>query len=275
MKKIEKTACKTILAAINFNNKVAAENNKKVAAAVALFTKNKSGSTVINEGKKTLERECLNGISVEQYKSYCKNVLDVYFDALHLARFHADADKVKTIKSVYFTDLAELVKSIMGDSFKVNDVFVSFTVEDFINQSVGIMRKFMAGVDGAEVAPEGLPTFVKWMESWFSVNASGVAMLSMAERDRRDSVRKLTSKVNRLNNTIKSAEDNIKTAKEELSALKTAKADAVMVAKKEKAITGMENDLAEVKKSLKTAEEKLADLKSKDFSKDYSDAENV
>ena len=37
----------------------------------------------------------------------------------------------------------------------------------------------------------------------------------------------------------------------------------------------MKNDLAEVKKSLQTANDSLADLKTKDFSKDYSDAEKV
>lgn len=273
-KKIEKNVV-TMLTAINFNIKKAAEDNKKTGAAVALFTRNKSGSMVVNESKKTMERDCLKGITAEQYKKYADNVLGVYYDALHLATCAADTEKTKTIKSLYFADLAELVKSIMGDTFKVNDVFTTFTVEDFMMQSVSKVRDFSAGTDGANVIPETLSKFVKWLESWFSANASGVAMLPIAERDRLNSIRRLTSKVNRLTATIKNATDNIKTAEEELTALKTAKADAMAIAKKEKAITGMKNDLAEVKKSLQTATESMADLKSKDFSKDYSDAEKV
>ena len=273
-KKIEKNVV-TMLTAINFNIKKAAEDNKKTGAAVALFTRNKSGSMVVNDGKKAIERDCLKGITAEQYKKYAGNVLGVYYDALHLATYAADAEKVKIIKSLYFADLAELVKSIMGDTFKVNDVFTTFTVEDFMMQSVSKVRDFSAGTDGANVIPETLSKFVKWLESWFSANASGVAMLPIAERDRLNSIRRLTSKVNRLTTTIKNATDNIKTAKEELDALKTAKADAMVIAKKEKAITGMESDLADVKKSLQTATENMAELKSKDFSKDYSDAEKV
>lgn len=273
-KKIEKNVV-TMLTAINFNIKKAAEDNKKTGAAVALFTRNKSGSMVVNESKKTMERDCLRGITAEQYKKYAGNVLSVYYDALHMATYAADAEKTKTIKSLYFADLAELVKSIMGDTFKVNDVFTTFTVEDFMMQSVSKVRDFSAGTDGANVIPETLSKFVKWLESWFSANASGVAMLPIAERDRLNSIRRLTSKINRLTTTIKNATNNIKTAEEELSALKTAKADAMAIAKKEKAITGMKNDLAEVKKSLQIATESMADLKSKDFSKDYSDAEKV
>ena len=65
MKKIEKNVV-TMLTAINFNIKKAAEDNKKTGAAVALFTRNKSGSMVVNESKKTMERDCLKGITAEQ-----------------------------------------------------------------------------------------------------------------------------------------------------------------------------------------------------------------
>ena len=97
----------------------------------------------------------------------------------------------------------------MGDTFKVNDVFATFTVEQFIEQSVGKVRAFTATTagHGYDTEAESQTKFVKWVEAWFSANASGVAMLSMAERDRRASVRKLSSKVVRLTKSVENAEE--------------------------------------------------------------------
>ena len=129
----------TILSAINFNATAAAEKNRTTGAAVALF---KKGGKEVNTSEKALGRDCLKGITAEQYETYCKAVRAVYLDADLLARYAADADSVQKIKTFYFNDLASLTTSIMGDTFKVNDVFATFTVEQFIEQSVGKVRAF-------------------------------------------------------------------------------------------------------------------------------------
>ena len=166
----------------------------------------------------------------------------------------------------------------MGDTFKVNDVFATFTVEQFIEQSVGKVRAFTATTagHGYDTEAESQTKFVKWVEAWFSANASGVAMLSMAERDRRASVRKLSSKVVRLTKSVENAEEVLSSAKKELDSLKNKKdTNAKTLEKKMKAVQGMEKDLADVKKSLESAQTKLADLQSKDFTNDFSAEETL
>ena len=166
----------TILSAINFNATAAAEKNRTTGAAVALF---KKGGKEVNTSEKALGRDCLKGITAEQYETYCKAVRAVYLDADLLARYAADADSVQKIKTFYFNDLASLTTAIMGDTFKVNDVFATFTVEQFIEQSVGKVRAFTATTagHGYDTEAESQTKFVKWVEAWFSANASGVAML--------------------------------------------------------------------------------------------------
>lgn len=264
----------TILSAINFNASVAAQKNRTQGVAVATF---KKGGKEVNTSDKTMARDCMKGITVEQYETYCKAIRAVYLDADLLARYAKDADSVKKIKTFYFNDLATLTTSIMGDTFKVNDVFVTYSVEQFIEQTVAIIRKFSSTTEnGYEVEPESQTRFVKWVEAWFSANASGVSMLSMAERDRRASVRKLTSKIARLEKNIENAEEVLSTAKKELENLqKKDNTNEKTLEKKMKAVQGMEKDLADVKKSLKNAQEKLSDLKNKDFSNDFSAEETL
>ena len=265
----------TILSAINFNATAAAEKNRTTGAAVALF---KKGGKEVNTSEKALGRDCLKGITAEQYETYCKAVRAVYLDADLLARYAADADSVQKIKTFYFNDLASLTTAIMGDTFKVNDFFATFTVEQFIEQSVGKVRAFTATTagHGYDTEAESQTKFVKWVEAWFSANASGVAMLSMAERDRRASVRKLSSKVVRLTKSVENAEEVLSSAKKELDSLKNKKdTNAKTLEKKMKAVQGMEKDLADVKKSLESAQTKLADLQSKDFTNDFSAEETL
>lgn len=265
----------TILSAINFNATAAAEKNRTTGAAVALF---KKGGKEVNTSEKALGRDCLKGITAEQYETYCKAVRAVYLDADLLARYAADADSVQKIKTFYFNDLTSLTTAIMGDTFKVNDVFATFTVEQFIEQSVGKVRAFTATTagHGYDTEAESQTKFVKWVEAWFSANASGVAMLTMAERDRRASVRKLSSKVVRLTKSVENAEEVLSSAKKELDSLKSKKdTNAKTLEKKMKAVQGMEKDLADVKKSLESAQTKLADLQSKDFTNDFSAEETL
>ena len=253
----------TILSAINFNATAAAEKNRTTGAAVALF---KKGGKEVNTSEKALGRDCLKGITAEQYETYCKAVRAVYLDADLLARYAADADSVQKIKTFYFNDLANLTTAIMGDTFKVNE------------QSVGKVRAFTATTagHGYDTEAESQTKFVKWVEAWFSANASGVAMLSMAERDRRASVRKLSSKVVRLTKSVENAEEVLSSAKKELDSLKNKKdTNAKTLEKKMKAVQGMEKDLADVKKSLESAQTKLADLQSKDFTNDFSAEETL
>ena len=82
----------TILSAINFNATAAAEKNRTTGAAVALF---KKGGKEVNTSEKALGRDCLKGITAEQYETYCKAVRAVYLDADLLARYAADADSVQ------------------------------------------------------------------------------------------------------------------------------------------------------------------------------------
>lgn len=265
----------TILNAINFNATMAAKNNRKAGTAIAMF---KKGGKEVNTSEKVMARDCMKGITEEQYTAYCKAVRAVYLDADLMARYAADADSIVKIKTFYFNDLASLTTAIMGDTFKVNDVFVTFSVEEFMNQSVGKVRDFTATTagHGYDSQAETQNNFVKWVEKWFSANASGVAMLSMAERDRRASVRKLSSKVVRLTKSVENAEEVLSSAKKELDSLKSKKdTNAKTLEKKMKAVQGMEKDLAEVKKSLESAQTKLADLQSKDFTNDFSAEETL
>ena len=265
----------TILSAINFNANKAAEKNRTTGAAVALF---KKGGKEVNTSEKAMGRDCLRGITAEQYETYCKAVRAVYLDANLMARYKKDADSIAKIKTFYFNDLASLTTTIMGDTFKVNDVFVNTTVDEFMTQSVDRVENRTATTEahGYDVESESQTKFIKWVEQWFSTNASGVAMLSMAERDRRASVRKLSSKVVRLTKSVENAEEVLSSAKKELDSLKSKKdTNAKTLEKKMKAVQGMEKDLAEVKKSLEFAQTKLADLQSKDFTNDFSAEETL
>lgn len=252
-----------ILSAINANAVVARNNNKKEGAPVAMFSK-KDGKTVPNTGKSATEKFTALGLSESVYVDYCKAVYSVYMDALHLVRYASDKNKAQTIKTVYFNDLAVLVKFIMGETFKVNDVFTTFTVDEFIMQSVDKVREFSVStvVDGYGAAPIALAKFVKWVEQWFSANASGVAMLSLAERDRLNAIRATTNKIARLNKTVENATSVLDDAKKALDDAKAKNASETTIAKREKAIIGAEKDLNDVKASLTKAEKRLAELKS-------------
>lgn len=263
-----------ILSAINTNARIACNKNRKQGVPVASFAK-KDGKTVVNTGKSATERYTALGLSESVYVDYCNAMYSVYMDALHLARYASDKDKVNTIKTVYFNDLAVLVKSVMGETFKVNDVFVTFTVEQFIMQSVAVVREFSVSdsANGYDVVPVTLTKFVKWVEQWFSVNASGVAMLSLAERDRRNAMHATMNKIARLNKTIENATAVLDDAKKALDSAKAKNASETTIAKREKAITGAEKDLNDVKASLAKAEKRLAELK--DQTTDYSADETV
>ena len=263
----------TILSAINFNATAASEKNRATGAAVALF---KKGGKDPNTSDKTMSRPCMKGITEEQYKAYCNAIHAVYMDANLLARYEKDADSIAKIKTFYFNDLATLVTSIMGETFRVNDVFVTYSVEQFEEQTVAIIRKFTADADGYFVETESQTRFVKWVEQWFSANASGIAMIPLAERDRRANVRKTIVKIARLEKSIENAEEVLSSAKKELDTLKSKKdTNAKTLEKKMKAVQGMEKDLADVKKSLESAKTKLADLQSKDFTNDFSAEETL
>ena len=59
----------TILSAINFNATAAAEKNRTTGAAVALF---KKGGKEVNTSEKALGRDCLKGITAEQYETIAR-----------------------------------------------------------------------------------------------------------------------------------------------------------------------------------------------------------
>ena len=256
----------TILSAINFNATAAVEKNRTTGVAVALF---KKGGKEPNTSDKTMNRPCMKGITVEQYKAYCNAIHAVYMDANLLARYEKDADSIAKIKTFYFNDLATLTTSIMGETFRVNDVFATYSVEQFVEQTVAIIRKFTADADGYFVETESQTRFVKWVEQWFSANASGIAMIPLAERDRRANVRRTLAKIARLEKSIENAEEVLSTAKKELADLQSKKDTNVKtLEKKMKAVQGMEKDLADVKKSLANAQSKLSEISTRidDFS---------
>lgn len=248
----------TIINAINSFSAEAFKNNQRQAAAIATFSK-KDGQTVPSLSKKKEEALSVLGINKAQYNSYASAVLAVYWDSIHLATYKG-TDKEQKVRDFFYTDLAALVKAIMGDDYELTHIFTDNTmIRDFEEHCVAICRDFEAGESNYEVVAAQTGKFVKWIEHWFSANAAGAAMLSLAERDRRNNIRRFSIKVNKLTKTVAAGEEALAKADEAYQkAVHDKDAKPELVTRREKAVMNVKTELENNKAALEKAKEALA-----------------
>lgn len=247
-----------ILNAINNAAKTAHSEGKSVKA-IASFS-SRDGITV-SASKKKLEDLSKQGITEEAYRLYAGTIRALYFDTVHIVNAKALADKAqrlvteKKARDFFYIDLKALIASMMDSSFNVNDLFADGqAVRDFEEQAIAILRKFTAGEDGYDVEAAKIAAFTKWLEPAIATMASGVSMLSFAERDRRANLRKWTAKANKLEASVKAKTEEVAKAE---AHLKDVKAKVESGKGSEKAVTNAEKALSNIKAELSTIESSL------------------
>lgn len=250
-------------AILNAINAAAIEghNNGKAAKAVASFTTS-NGLMVIAKGKKKLETLAASGINETMYTDYCNNVKNLYFDVVHIENANGNAKDKAAAKAAenkardyFFTDLKELVSSIMDETYNPLDLFeTGEAVRDFSEQCRAVLRKFTTGSTGYEVEAAKISAFVKWLEPAIATRASGVAMLSFAERDRRANLKKWTNKVSKTETSIEAKEGEVAAKQADIAKLTEKGKDTKRA---EKALANIKAELEQLKVALDGAKAKV------------------
>ena len=238
-------------------------NNGKAAKPVASFTTS-NGLMVIAKGKKKLGTLAASGINETMYTDYCNNVKNLYFDVVHIENANnnvaqktaAEAKAAENkARDYFFTDLKELVSSMMDDTYNPLDLFeTGEAVRDFSEQCRAVLRKFTTGSTGYEVEAAKISAFVKWLEPAIATRASGVSMLSFAERDRRANLKKWMNKVSKTEVSIKAKEGEVAAKQADIAKLTEKGKDTKRA---EKALANIKAELEQLKVALDGAKAKV------------------
>ena len=231
-------------------------NNGKAAKAVASFTTS-NGLMAVAKGKKKLETLAASGINEAMYTDYCNNVKSLYFDVVHIENARDNKDNITENKArdYFFADLKELVTSIMDETYNPLDLFeTGEAVRDFSEQCLAVLRKFTTGSTGYEIEAAKIGAFVKWLEPAIATRASGVAMLSFAERDRRANLKKWTNKVSKTEASIEAKEGEVAAKEADIAKLTEKGKDTKRA---EKALANIKAELEQLKVALDGAKAKV------------------
>lgn len=231
-------------------------NNGKAAKAVASFTTS-NGLMAVAKGKKKLETLAASGINEAMYTDYCNNVKNLYFDVVHIENARDNKDNITENKArdYFFADLKELVTSIMDETYNPLDLFeTGEAVRDFSEQCLAVLRKFTTGSTGYEIEAAKIGAFVKWLEPAIATRASGVAMLSFAERDRRANLKKWTNKVSKTEASIEAKEGEVAAKEADIAKLTEKGKDTKRA---EKALANIKAELEQLKVALDGAKAKV------------------
>lgn len=258
------TTTYAILNAINNSAKVA-HHDGKTAKAIASFS-SRDGITV-SASKKKLEELNKQGITEEAYRAYAGTIRALYFDTVHIVNAKALSDKAqrlvteKKARDFFYIDLKALIASMMDATYNVNDLFADGqAVRDFEEQAVAILRKFTAGEDGYDVEAAKIAAFTKWLEPAIATMASGVSMLSFAERDRHANLRKWSAKATKLEASVKAKTEEVAKAEAHLkdvqAKVESGKGSQKAIDNAEKALANIKAELSTIESSLKAAQAK-------------------
>lgn len=196
------------------------------------------------------------GILREEYVNVCRWIYTLYIDTVHWAYYkEQDLMKEKIIRGYFHEDLRTLVTVILGDGFKVCEIFTNTQItRDFEERCISIVQKSNPNItDDIQIA--GLDEFTKYIEKFFSYNATGIAMLSAEERKRRIDLRQIERKIQRLNKSLENAVSKEEEAKKMLTIFQL-EGDEKQIEKQKRLLFNSEKELSEIRESLYNAVQK-------------------
>lgn len=199
------------------------------------------------------------GITRSLYENYVSTILSLYFDSIQLSN-NLSAEDFKTSRDLFYSDLKLLVHSILDETFKITEIFPSVSTRDeFESQCLAIVsisvkkRPVMYST-----VPKSLIDFTSWVEHYFFIHASSVALIPLPERQRLDSITKLNARISRLTSSESTISQEMESVKSSLDILKMQGSSPKKILPKEKAVQNIQKELSLIQQNKKSAQEQLS-----------------